>query len=429
VTAVGLRTALGALAAVLIAAACGDDVALTFYEVRYFVGADRMDVRELEVTVDYAGPGRLLTTPAGPADCISADGGPIAVDDTGHGVAKIAYRSLGIIESDDSGPGAFPRELFRCSFVVAGVAPEEYFDALVTAARDTNSNDVRLPRLDTRVRAVAAPGPSPPPIPGDADDYDVTLSVINDAGFIGALQFDVTHSGDGAGWRGSGARVHCSWHIDGALTACNDVGNGRVRCAIAAVSGFATPTELVTCVLASAEVPRPQDFRVVVVDASDPKFQAADVEIAVTGIDPGDAGDPDPDGEPSDSVDYEITASITESVGAVGALQFDLVHLEEQGGWRGVHGSAECTWHVGDGAITACNDVGGGKLRCAAADVVGFDTPTEVVTCLLASPVAPSTGSFAVVVVDASDPVFRPLTVEMSVTAVRTHRSDVADRR
>jgi hypothetical protein len=114
--------------------------------------------------------------------------------------------------------------------------------------------------------------------------YDVTAEVTNDAGLIGALQFDLDHRGASGGWQGARAGVACRWLVGGGITACNDTGAGKVRCALADISGFQTPSPIVTCVFKSSETVSPASFSVQVVDASDPEFNKAGVNMSVTSV-------------------------------------------------------------------------------------------------------------------------------------------------
>jgi hypothetical protein len=114
--------------------------------------------------------------------------------------------------------------------------------------------------------------------------YDVTVEVTNDAGLIGALQFDLDHRGGSGGWQGARAGVACRWLVGGGITACNDTGAGKVRCALADISGFQTPAPIVTCVFKTSESVSPSSFSVQVVDASDPEFNKASVNMAVTSV-------------------------------------------------------------------------------------------------------------------------------------------------
>jgi hypothetical protein len=114
--------------------------------------------------------------------------------------------------------------------------------------------------------------------------YDVTVEIMNNAGLIGALQFDLNHSGNSGGWQGAGGGVRCSWNVSGGITACNDVGSGRARCALADISGFQTPASIVTCTFKTDEAVSASDFNVQVIDSSTPDFDPATVNMAVTSV-------------------------------------------------------------------------------------------------------------------------------------------------
>lgn len=120
-----------------------------------------------------------------------------------------------------------------------------------------------------------------------------------------------------------------------------------------------------------------------------------------------------------DSVALTVTAGVTESVGTLGALQFDLVHTGESGAWEGQLADVACTWLV-SGGVTACNGRDGGKeVSCALAAVGGFSTPSPIISCTFNGPSGTSPGDFRVNVVDASTPKFDRTPVEMAVTEVK----------
>jgi len=114
--------------------------------------------------------------------------------------------------------------------------------------------------------------------------YAVTVEILNNAGLVGALQFDINHTGGSGGWQGAQGSVRCTWNVSGGITACNDVGSGRVRCALADVSGFQTPSSIATCIFRTDEGLSASDFNVQVIDASDPEFKQASVNMAVTSV-------------------------------------------------------------------------------------------------------------------------------------------------
>jgi hypothetical protein len=114
--------------------------------------------------------------------------------------------------------------------------------------------------------------------------YDVTVDILNNAGLIAALQFDINHTGRSGGWQGQGGSVRCDWRISGGLAVCNDVSNGRVRCAYTDLSGFQTPASVITCVFRTDDALSASNFNVQVVDSTGPDFGKASVNMAVTSV-------------------------------------------------------------------------------------------------------------------------------------------------
>ena len=114
--------------------------------------------------------------------------------------------------------------------------------------------------------------------------YDVTVDILNNAGLIGALQFDINHTGKSGGWQGQGGSVRCNWRIGGGLAVCNDVSSGRVRCAFTDLSGFQTPAAVITCIFRTDDALNASNFNVHVVEATSPDFVNASVNMAVTSV-------------------------------------------------------------------------------------------------------------------------------------------------
>jgi len=132
--------------------------------------------------------------------------------------------------------------------------------------------------------AVVAIGGCGDDLPGDATAYEVTASVINDAGLLGALQFEISAASISGGWVGSAGGVDCAFNVSVGLSQCNDRGNGRLVCALVDVSGFTTPTSIVTCRFATVAEPSAQDFLILVGEASDVDLRRVIVDMAITDV-------------------------------------------------------------------------------------------------------------------------------------------------
>ncbi len=408
---------LATLALVFGAISCGDDTAVTRYQVTYSFTGGRSEAVQLTATVDYATARRRVVTPSSPlAVCEPRIGASLQALDNGRGRLTVQYYA----PTDDTGGTdsnpllaaraalAGPAALFDCTFEVVGVAPFAFFDATITDALDAEGNAVVRPEIQTRVVPL---GPPPPPFPDNFVDYDITLAVDNDAGPLGALQFDVSYLGDDGGWRRRDGSPRCSWNPQIELHACNDRTSRTLRCAAVEINGFDTPTDVVTCVLAASEEPMPDSFAVSLVEASSPEFSPASVDMRV-----GHIAETDP-GVSQATPSYDVTAEVIDDVGRVGALQFEIEHTGTSGGWQGAGGGVRCSWHL-EAALSSCNDIGGGRVRCAIVDIAGFDTPAPTVTCTFKTDETLSPSNFVVNVVDASSPEFGPLGLEMEVTRV-----------
>src|SRR5512143_801692 len=63
-------------------------------------------------------------------------------------------------------------------------------------------------------------------LPSDTSSFDVYLAVTNDAGLLGALQFDARFLGGTGDWVGVAGSVRCAALIDMSLSMFNDKGGG-----------------------------------------------------------------------------------------------------------------------------------------------------------------------------------------------------------
>ncbi len=121
---------------------------------------------------------------------------------------------------------------------------------------------------------------------------------------------------------------------------------------------------------------------------------------------PGAGTSPDPgyDDTPADqpkTAAYDVTVSVS-AAEELGALQFMVSHTGSSGGWIGRGDTVECETLVD--ALKASNYVGGRTVRVGLISTQGIPRVTPVVTCGFRSPEYVSVGSFAVQVVDASNP-------------------------
>ncbi|RMF25479.1 MAG: hypothetical protein D6760_00880 [Deltaproteobacteria bacterium] len=105
---------------------------------------------------------------------------------------------------------------------------------------------------------------------------------------------------------------------------------------------------------------------------------------------------------------YQVTFGVTEQVGPLGALQFDVEFLGSSGGWRGAGGNVDCSTEV-PGAIAAFNDTGAGGLHAGIIVQAGIETPTPVATCVFKSRQAVTADLFRVRVTDAADAAVNPI--------------------
>lgn len=123
----------------------------------------------------------------------------------------------------------------------------------------------------------AVPGPGTSKDPGYDDSpsdqpktaqYDVTVNVMGTSPALGALQFEVSHTGSSGGWVGREGDVECEALVD-ALRASNYVGGRTVRVGLVSIQGMPTPGPMIRCGFRTPEYVSTSSFAVQVVDASD----------------------------------------------------------------------------------------------------------------------------------------------------------------
>ncbi|HYB97933.1 MAG TPA: hypothetical protein VEC57_02255 [Candidatus Limnocylindrales bacterium] len=107
----------------------------------------------------------------------------------------------------------------------------------------------------------------------DGDDqgapaYEVTASVVDAVGLVGALQFEIRYLGESGGWAGRGASVICE-ALTAGLAATNYPGARSVKVGLVSLDGIPTPSAVVRCVFRSRDVLDEDSFEVEVADASD----------------------------------------------------------------------------------------------------------------------------------------------------------------
>jgi len=144
------------------------------------------------------------------------------------------------------------------------------------------------------------------------------------------------------------------------------------------------------------------DFSVDVMSATDvngqPVVPVPDVVVSEVNTFGNDPTDTDPDVR-----SFDVTVLVTDAVGLLGALQFNLVHLGDDGGFAGAGHTAACHALI-PSALASFNDTGHGLVRAGIIDINGFPTPGAVTTCLFRSREPVGANDFSVELVDATDP-------------------------
>lgn len=114
--------------------------------------------------------------------------------------------------------------------------------------------------------------------------WSVTVGVTTPVGLVSALQFDVIHRGQSGSFVGRSQSVDCRVLVDVALSTGNNQRQGRLSYALVDLAGFDTPADIVSCTFKTRETVGPDSFDIKVVDATDDRGSALDVEMAVTSV-------------------------------------------------------------------------------------------------------------------------------------------------
>lgn len=126
--------------------------------------------------------------------------------------------------------------------------------------------------------------------------------------------------------------------------------------------------------------------------------QALALGLAVTVVTPG-CGD-------GDAHDYDLEIAIGSSE-LISALQFDITHLGESGGFLGHGDRVDCTVQLD--AIVAANYRGDRDLSVGMVSLAGFVTPAVILQCGFRTREDLNPASFQIAVTDASGPDGEPL--------------------
>jgi hypothetical protein len=112
--------------------------------------------------------------------------------------------------------------------------------------------------------------------------------------------------------------------------------------------------------------------------------------------DPGYEEEGDDDTKPAYSIDFAV-----DSQGTFGALQLDINHLGNRGGFIGRGDKVDCVPLVE--AIVASNYLGEREAKIGLISLQGINTPANIIRCGFRSSENVSPGSFLIEVTDASD--------------------------
>ncbi|HXC53609.1 MAG TPA: hypothetical protein VN634_22165 [Candidatus Limnocylindrales bacterium] len=116
-------------------------------------------------------------------------------------------------------------------------------------------------------------------------DYSVLFRLTSASAGAGALQFHTDYSAVPGGFVGTGAGAACTSLVSGALFAPNDVEAIRtLKLGMISLGPIAAPIDLARCIFRASDAPVPEDFPVVVDDATDTDAVGITAEIAVTAV-------------------------------------------------------------------------------------------------------------------------------------------------
>lgn len=243
-----------------------------------------VEIPALPFVIDRTpGPGEVLRTPSSVSFGIVDAAGSVASDsvaieiDRGEGFADldlddlVACNDRGSGDPDCSQNGELEVRgfLVETSAIAAGTGP---LRVRVIAA----NNEAPASTLDTVYEASTVPR-----------DVDITFRLDDDV-VLGSLGFDIDYSGADGEFAGRSDQVQCDTLAAVELAVYNDIDDARaVLVRFADTVGFRGPTDLARCRFRNFDsFPEPGDFRLRVVDATDPAAVAVvpDPGISISAI-------------------------------------------------------------------------------------------------------------------------------------------------
>jgi hypothetical protein len=129
----------------------------------------------------------------------------------------------------------------------------------------------------------------------------------------------------------------------------------------------------------------------------------------------GGCGDDSDDSEGPTTISYVVSFNLEQTTGLVGALQFEVKYLGDDGDWLGAKAKVRCTWRV-VAAIKSCTGKENGRMTCAIVDSHGFVGPTALMECdFISHDGEIEAADFRVSVVDALGSDLTPIDVDVTI--------------
>ncbi|RMF20902.1 MAG: hypothetical protein D6760_10570, partial [Deltaproteobacteria bacterium] len=247
------------------------------------------------------------------------------------------------------------------------------------------------------------------PVLAHSSDCTVTFGFADATTSVSGVIAEVDYAAMPGDLPGDADAVACSGEIPGALATFNDIAaERRLKAGLVRLAPFGGAS-LFSCTVQNA-VPRPSDFSITTVDATDSSLNSIvpRPQVVVTGIDCGGRGVPTTTSTTTTTLappaDGCVVRLESRSGSPVSGLVFELDYTASGAEVVGAAQSAACKTLVPN-ALGAYNDIeADGVLVGALVHVAGFSGRTIISECEIDASVVPSISDFAVNVTEAVDP-------------------------
>lgn len=244
--------------------------------------------------------------------------------------------------------------------------------------------------------------------------FAITFSLAAAPAPLDSLAFEISYQG-GGGFDGQAGAVACT-RLGGATGATSTFKDDDLATLTATLTAGNTAmsavSEIVRCSFSAEIKPTSGNFAVTVTKARDEDDNEVknQTQVLVTSIlEEGGGGD----------TDHFVTFRVTSAHTAVGALEFEVGFVGDQGAFAVLSGrDADCT-KLAPNALVAAG-VTDELLTIGLISTSGFSTPVDLARCRFVAATAPTVGDFEIDVVGATTVSGDPIDPDVVVSSITT---------